>query len=105
MLSGEDFECGGIRRFCSFCIPVITGTRNIPTPSRIAPKDTKAAERSPHSKPCSGFARAGACCEGGLQEVSAGGRVPIDHLAADEDSREFAEHQVFIELVPADASR
>ncbi len=39
-----------IRRFCSRGIPVIVGARNFPTPLRIAPKNTKAAKRSPQSK-------------------------------------------------------
>ena len=39
-----------IRRFCSRGIPMIVGARNFPTSPCIAPKNTKAAKRSPQSK-------------------------------------------------------
>jgi len=42
--------------------------------------------------------------EAGLQEVSAGGGFPVDHFACDEDAGEFFNHEVFIELIPADSS-
>ena len=42
--------------------------------------------------------------EGRLQQIAAGRRVEVEHLARDEDARQFLQHQIVVDLVEGDAA-
>src|SRR3984957_14667496 len=48
-------------------------------------------------------ARGGGGRESGLQQIAAGRRLPIDHLAGNEDARALPQHEVLVDLTPRDA--
>src|ERR1700722_18796277 len=49
-------------------------------------------------------ARGGGGRESGLQQIAAGRRLPIDHLAGNEDARALPQHEVLVDLTPRDAA-
>src|ERR1700722_2070170 len=49
-------------------------------------------------------ARGGGGRESGLQQIAAGRRLPVDHLAGNEDARALPQHEVLVDLIPRDAA-
>ena len=52
--------------------------------------------------PCPGSVAGG---EAGGQQVAAGRRLPVEHLAGAKDARQVAQHQVFVQRLEGDAAR
>ena len=79
------------RRQPPICIAIVTGDQ-----------DARVTSLEPIQRPSP---RRGARRKAGLQQIAAGRRFPVEHLAGGEYARKPPQHEAFVKLAPGDAAR